>query len=728
MEESKLIENISPIPVEEKTSRFNKNQKIRILGVFIGLFTLFVLGILLTLQKSKNNSTRQDQRAGRTNKLIDGTVVYGYWTDKSSVITAFDLSTQKEAILATLPNNVKHIKILDNKSFLYINNTDQHDYGKELIKRDLNNNSDNSVIIADSGFGIDDYAVSQNGQFVALWMVGNSSKSTQFSGSPSRVYAVNMTTREKHLIYDESSSDGQTVHYPIAITNNGQLFTDRFLPNSGAGWGYGMSVSDFLGTSKKDIDSMKNGTYSTQPDVSPNGTTLAFAGYDGTDGTVNVEGFRKALIAPNTVETFNLANQTRTRIDTGLKNVIYPSVKWDQITSNLIFQSIEQERLAVTGLTYMVNINNNFISKIEDAPNLNFYGFLNSNTYLLGQQFQDDSGIGNLGAKYSPGINKFYIKTSNTANQVQLPINKAPIQFIKVTRSAYFSDVEKKEKNIISSARQLQLQTFEVKPTLGPHRITQQSDPPNVITKGSEPPTEEFRCSRQILAMCREIIDNLKKDPNYYDKYINGGINPASHAATFDSCVQTMKHFQEGDPICMDSPLYLYGTNGTKVKVAIDTAISNPNISIINNTFSAVLNNSQIEIGENTVDSVSFDYTSRIRRLLPPSSGFIFAKVNLTDGIKEIASKFGFNSRETFDILNFASSINSNYLFVSFYDHATSQNILPLYFDPIPDNYRNIVFYFKKLDGKPSRMPLVPEIVPVKRGGLTAIEISYILH
>lgn len=703
--------------VQEKTSWYKANPKVSMLSVFAALLLLFFVGISFTLNKIKNNDDSKKTTSNNTNNFIsNGTIVYGYWTNNSSIINAFDLSDGKEATIATLSYNVKHVKIINNHEIIYINKTDQRDYGKELVIRNIDSNSERTVISADNGFGIDDYVISPNGQYAAVWMVGNSSSSVQFAGSPSRVYTVNVSNNEKHPIYDESSANGQTVHYPIAITDKGELFTDRFLPNSGAGWGYGMSVSDFSGNEKKDIDSMKNGTYSTQPAVSPDGTTLALAGYDGIDGTINIGGFRKALTVPNTVETLNLTNLARTKIETGLKNSLYSLVNWDQITGKLIFKSVQKEGIHTISSTYSVNPTIGSITKLSDIGDLNFYAFLDGETYLLGQKFLDDSGIGNLGAKYSQGINKFYIKKTN-ATQVSLPINKAPVQLIGVARSAYFPVVDTKGSVISASVQQLQLQTFEIKPTLAPRRTTQQSDPPPSTPSGPDLPMP--KCRSLGYPQC-----NQQNGTSYPESKDLGDLNDPA----FSDCVWKMQAEGEGNSSCLDSPLYLYGENGTKVNVSIDTHASNSNVSLVNNSFNATLNDGKIKVGSNLVDSISFDYESRVRKLLPPTSGFVSKKESVASEVEKIASKFELNSRETQDLLNFAKTISSPFVFVSFYDQDTSHNILPIYFDPKPDNYRNIVFYFKKLERMPDKLPMKPEIIPIVRSGFTAVEISYIVR
>lgn len=78
-----------------------------------------------------------------------------------------------------------------------------------------------------------------------------------------------------------------------------------------------MSVASFDGSQKQDLNQMKNGTYGTQPALSPDGTKLVFSGYDGTFGAGDAikNGYRQALLTPNTVETLGVNSLAREKIN-----------------------------------------------------------------------------------------------------------------------------------------------------------------------------------------------------------------------------------------------------------------------------------------------------------------------------------------------------------------------------------------------------------------------------
>ncbi|MGE5041408.1 MAG: hypothetical protein ACM3IJ_00715 [Candidatus Levyibacteriota bacterium] len=687
-------------------------------GALAGLLTLIIFiaaGSIFLLNRPHNTNQNPPATENPQQKFIaNSTLVYGYWTKTASIITARDLSTNKEADLAALPNNIKHVKIISGNKLLYLNNTDQHDYGKELAERDLGTGADRTVLAADPNFGIDDYVVSPNGAYAAVWMMGSASAIA--AGAPSRVYTVNAQTGEKHLIYDENSANATPIHYPIAITNTGDLFSDKFLPNSGAGWAYGMSFSDVAGNNKKDIDSMKNGTYSSQPSVSPNGNMMAFAGYSGTDGTLVENGFRKAMVNPNTVEVFDLSSQTRLKISTQITTALYPYVRWDKNSGALIFQAVEKQGAGVTSGFYAYQPGSGSIAKLPDNT-LNFYAVLDDKNYLFGQNFPGDSGVGNLGDHYSQGINKLNVFHADTGKEDNVELNMAPIQLISVFPSNYFPIVSEKGQLIASSKDQLQLETFEIKPTLAPKREERQSTVPETPSTPETPYVPKPLCRTITYPQCNSLLGT-----NYpQDKDIGDIGDPA-----FSDCVWKAQAQGEAKETCEDSPLYLYGAEGTKVNVFIDAAVSNPNISLTNNMLQAtLLENGTFSAGGTIAESLSYDYVSRVKNLPAPEDGVMVNTNNKYTQIGRLAAKMGLNARETAELQGFAMGISSPYLFVSFFDQKTSQDILPLYFDPQPETYRNIVFYFKPLNKMPDVLPKYPVITPIIRTGLTAIEISY---
>src|SRR5690606_33820884 len=93
----------------------------------------------------------------------------------------------------------------------------------------------------------------------------------------------------------------------------------------------------------------------------------------------------------------------------------------------------------------------------------------------------------------------------------------------------------------------------------------------------------------------------------------------------------------------------------------------------------------------NQIPSLSFDYISKIKRIGRPENGYVIRKEKLKDLLTNISKEFRFNEKETKDVLEFGKKVEGPFVFVSFFDDKVSKSILPIYFEPKPDVYRNIV-------------------------------------
>lgn len=705
--------------IEEIQEKNFSRRRYGLAGVFLGILFLFLFGAVYTAFKThKPASNPTGTSSSVSAPLADATIVYGYWTDNASVIKAFDLNSNKEAELMRVGKNIKHVKVIDGNTLIYLKDTDIYDYGKKLVIRHIENNKETTVIESDEGFGIDDYQVSPNGNYAAVWMVGISSGKVQFSGSASRVYSVDIRNGESHLLYDETTENNNPVNYPLAVGNDGTIYTDKFLPNSGAGWGYGMSISDFSGLDKKEISSMMNGTFSTQPVMSSDGKYLAFAGYSGKDGTIVKNGYRKALTMPDTIELLDLTTLTRTKINTGLKKAIYSSINWDVLSGKLLFEAFENDSNNLKTSVYVYSPSSRRITALNDNPKLDFINLLPDEKYLMGQKFQSLSGTGNLGPKYSLSINKFFIVNDSDLSQNPIPIFESPVQFLGIEPKNYFPIVEQKGTLVDSTHdKKLKLQTFEIKPNLAPKRLIQQSDPlPSESTPSDVP--ELPQCRTITYPQCNQLLGT-----NYPQSKDLSEINDPA----FADCIWQKQ--AEVSASCLDSPLYLYGEKGTQVKVRVGTEAYNFNVKTKNNIIDVTLgSNGMIDVEGNSVSSITFDYFSKVKNFPKLEKGWIVSSIEKEEKVKLIGEKLGLIQNEIADLVSFISGLKSPYLFVSFYDQNTSHEILPLYFKPHPDNYKNIVIYIKKLNKKPDVLPAEPKPDLFTREGFTAVEISYIVE
>lgn len=399
--------------VAEKKHRDFTNTPIRIvIFLFIALVLIALMGVALSNNPSKNKESAPPQLPEPVN-LSPHTLIYGSWSTGSSFVVAYDLSTGKEGVIATLPDDIKHISIPSSDTLLYVNKTDQRDYGKEIVQYNLLSKEATVIYRAADSFGIDKYVLSPDTKRMAVWEVQVSEESETLRNGRSRIYTTVVGELGKNLLYDEEATDTNPVRYPIAILNNGTVFMDRFLPNSGAGWAYGMSVSNFIGTQRTDIASMQNGTYASAPILSPDGQNLVFIGYDGSsgDGTTFINGFRRAIVEANTVELLNTQSRLRTKLEIPGSNM-YTAANWTD--TNLLIASNSRQITQTGNVLYIQETQTPTTLSSPDGIKGQLLQYLSNSAWLYGARSTSLSTIGNLGSKYDSPYTLFSIYNPHT--------------------------------------------------------------------------------------------------------------------------------------------------------------------------------------------------------------------------------------------------------------------------------------------------------------------------
>lgn len=699
-----------------------KNKKIIIIlaGVVILLITLSLLSLLSLFKKpaaqNEQTSTEKQEESSSNQNILKTNLgqpyglIYGSWAKGGSIIMGMDLSKDVKYELASLPKEIKKVSVISADKLLYIDGVDEKDHGKELSIYNISDKRTQSIYKADLGFGIDDYVISANQRYVAVWEVKLEPDSSILKGGSSRVYSIDITNPNiKNLIYDEIQKGETPVHYPRGITSSGEIFLDTFLPNEASGWGNGMSRSNFNGTTKQDISSMQNGTYGNQPSLSPNGNYLVFAGYDGISGpgTKLINGFKQAALTPNTLEVYDINKNARISLLGSMKEGIFTSVGWDKITGNIIFSLLSKDKDREGVFSY--NLQENKIEKIDigkDKENKILISLFPSGSLLVSHKDGSDTAVGNLGDTYSALDTKFYIV--NKKSSYTLKSSDQYMQYIDIVPTSYLTgkpqvlgartSVVIKPSN--SSPRTLQLQSFFFKTDLPEKRVDQQTKP---------------RCIDLAREQCIAMgnTSDVTTDPN-----------------NLNDCLvrQRLQNLKttgvDGKRICMDSPLYLYGNKDQQIEVKIGTNVFST-IPNHNGIFNVVLeDNDKLKIDGRSYESISYDYTPGIR-INFPSSGVVVEKGEVENTLSNFAKKLKLNDRETEDLINWgANKITSPFAYVSFYDQPTSKKILPITFNPEPDTYINIVFYLKPLAKKPNFSIPLPDFDLPARKGFTAIEIS----
>ncbi len=702
-------------------------------GLIAFIVVVLVLASLGTFIAGKNGPQNPvptgpvDTTPKMTTSLAPQTLIYGTWTQSNSLVKAIDLSNGKYQTIAALPVDIKKITVASPDTLIYINRineiTNQVDQGKEISIYSLTQNKVTATLQAEPGFAIDDYVVSPNKKYLATWELAFAPGSSIPRGGRSRVYAVNLANPSvKNLIYDEEVSD-TPIHYPRAIIDNGRVFLDTFMANDGRGYAYGMSVANLDGSDKQDLDNMKNGTYGTQPALSPDGAKLAFAGYEGSDGATIKSGFRKAILAPNTVETLDVNSLAREKLANLPNTNIYADVRWDRETGNLL--------LGTTIGLQKYSLATSTLKKVNTQKGSMFIATLSPDKTLKGAIEASGSCLANLGAGYQGCFRQFTVQDSTTSQETSLPLPDPLMQLIEFAPPDYFSsnassvqanvnpgDVSIKKPYFIdlfstknNEKEKLQLYTFLLKSDLATKRGGQQSDPiPPAITgtplMGGQP-----RCRDLAAQQCKEQ-----------------GLTPGS--GEFDDCEDNLKDVYKDQDACYDSPLYLYGKEGQEVKVKINAYVYNSQPGYDNGYKITLLNDGKMLVNGTATDSIKYDYTPGIKKIDPPSYGKVTTRKELSSVLANYSQKLGLNQKETEDLINFAENrITSSYVFVSFFNQKKSEEILPISFTPQPDNYLNIVFYFKEYDTNPSFTPMAPVFsTPLNRSGFTAVEISSLVE
>ncbi len=730
------------VPDQPQTASPSSSKKR--LFIIIGIIVVVVLtAIALLLSNSASSLTENNDQLNNNTGTPSGsfageqvpdaitagglnTLIYGAWTGVSSEIKAVNLKSNDSTTLATLPLNIKKVSVLSPQRLLYIDQTNERDHGTQIVSYQIANRQTETVVKADNGFGIDDYVLSPNKKYMATWEVSFADGSEILSGGRSRVYAIDLSNPEKkQLLYNEVAD--QPIHYPRAVLNDGKVFADKFLPNdpaSGAGWAYGMSVVDFDGGNKQDVESMQEGTYGTQPSLSPDGKTLVFAGYDGSrgDGKSLNDGFRQALLTPNTVELLDTQTLER-RVLGNLPNTnIYSNVQWETIPGSITITQLSQTE-GESGL-FSYNISSGTLKEIvlpeDEFSSYSFLSHLSTDTILIGKIDESNSSGGNLGEEYAASLTAVYKNDGSTEENIRLSNTLA--QFITTLPDNYFQNVlgakaYAQEANPTFTLEQendknnLQLQTFFMKTELPVIRERQQTEP------SPEQKLTDNSCRDLATKQC--LAQGFQEDTNAFDR---------CHDKAWDANRATKG---TPDAVCKKSPLYIYGTPGQKVNIKIQTNVYNDNPKYGNGYEVTTLENGAMEVNGVVYNALNYDYRSNSRRLEKPTRGRVVPTSSVSSIINNYGTRLGLNKKEISNLVRFAKeNVTSPYVFVSFYDHETSKRILPLSISPTPDNYLNVVFYFKQVSSLPDfeiKDPLFPS-EPLHRSGLTVVEVSEIIE
>lgn len=698
-------------------------------GFFIAILILAGLGMAVgaTIITSSDENARVVEEVSDERFSSPNVMVYAYWAGDKSEVKSFDLATGEDRLLATLPLNIKHVKLLSPGEIIYINETDENDYGASIVIKNISGGQERIVAQADGDVKIDDYRISPNGQYVATWEVATDPTTGQLYNGVSRVYGVDINTGVKNQIVTELANT--PVHYPVAVTNEGKVFMDKFLPNDSAGWAYGISTADINGGNLQDLGVVANGTYGSQPVLSADGGSLVFTGYDGAKGpgTEIVRDVRRAVLSANTVDVLDLNTLSRKRLANLSDKNYYANAWWDETSGNVLF-SMSSKIADQTG-TYSYNLPSGLFDKVisggldsvSSGPKKTL-SVLSPGVSLIGSVTTSGSTLGNLGSHYEQVLDGVYIYNQNENDIVSLDIVNGFVQPIAVKPSSYFGSSLNSlagDSNADSGGlkgktqEQLQLQTFTIKPTLEPKRVGQQSGE---------------RCRDIVASICNELL-GTNYSPAQAAEVISVVADNLSTSQEFNSCVSEQWTAAKSAG-CSNSPLYLYGEKGASVNVKVGTPVANSNAPYSPEFgYSGILTgDGGVNINGRAYASLEFDYDLAANYVVP-SNGVIVNRNEIDKKISEYAANLGMNEKETYDFIKYVKSeTKSGRIFITHFSNQISKKLLPLYFTPQPDSYTNIVFYINDTGIILDNTPQLPLFEKIKRDGFTAVEISFILN
>jgi len=664
------------------------HEKQNVIGLLIFIFLFFLVAAVATstyIQTSNPTKTQTSTKnlTPQAGSSYAQTILYGNWTSQGTVIKAYQIATNTTYVIAQLSLNVKKVHLLSPSTFLFINNTNAQDYGTEIDMYDVTTKKITTMLKADAGFGIDDYFISPNNRYLVESELQFAPNSSIVYGSTSKMYSYDLSSQSsgKHLIYNEIAD--KPTHYPRGVTDDGKLFFDTWIPNSDRGWAYGMSVSDFMGNSKQDIASMSNGTYGSQPVLSPDGKHFAFVGYDGSQGlgTEFVNGVRRAIISRDTVELLDTTTLSRSKL-MSVPTQPYDFVAYDKTTGNLIVNKLT-DTISNTDVSFY-DFGTNTAQKIPTNKNQFVMSSLASNAFLLGTIDNSLQSFGNLGEQYQFSYTTFSILNLPDVSPTLIPISDSFMQLITIVPNSYIQQTLLSNGGTLNN-KQLQLQTFTIKPTLAPVRIVQQNQP---VTPNRE---DRPRKSVTITSSGGSIGDNMGSMDCKPALYLYPPYKEPIHV-----------ELSVNGELTYTNPIYPAG--GWEV-------IADSNGKIIDNSsiFDYLYYEAKIP------DQFFADITAQ-------NTGYTVAYTNLNSFFKDTLPKLGLNTSETneFSVYWLKALPYSQYYRVSILPQKLIDTFAPLTITPKPDTILRVTLYFQPLDHYIQLVP--PQIVTVQRNGFTVVE------
>lgn len=697
-----MIDNYKNM-LSSKNLTFNKLKSNKLIIAFIIFALLSTASVVGIYQQQKNAESTPEKTPNEQDSISYGNemILYGYLRGNETIIEGFNLLNASTYEVATIPNGVKNISSISESELLFISNVDEGDLGDSLSTYSLSSKNLSSIYTPPDDFRIDLYTISPSKNLVAVWQVALDQQSGTLDGGKSQVVVIELlngqSTSPPVILLDEKPNSSP-ISFPVAITDDGNVFVDKFLPNSGiSGWQKGLSAINYKTLQSRDIPSAIDGSYSSQPILSPDQKTIAFVGYDGSkgDGKKVSSGVKLAQATSNTINLVNTQTLENT-VAVISENLFFDNLNYSQDGNKLFYTSYEKGGKKLNNYSLLTQAVES--SEYLKDPSMGILGATNESA-IIGLPIKDAISIGSLGKIYAPSIQEFTnYKISGNISTI-LPVLQQRVQFIELLPSRYLKNLATIDDN---NRLNLQLDTFTIRPQLVEKRTSQ------IVKNPATTPPDKFSGTPDC------------DDPKWY--YTDEQIAKNDLTMVGDYNAYTRWHNS-----CLGSPLYVYGQKGQTIEISINTRTYN-SVPFFNSSL-------KIEVGDNDTmivegkpyDKISYDYIGS-KPYKRPSTGRIIERERLAQNIIDIGEKLGLTKKEIDDLIDEMPQPKTDKIFVSFLSQHESKQILPLIFNIKPDTYINYIFYIEELNSNSMKIatndlnfPKIPE-----RKGLTVVETSFI--
>lgn len=678
--------------------------------VILGAVILAAAGFAgLSNNNSKTRPPRKEIPKENQNDLADdlssiNTIIYGSKDTETTLISAVNDSGNNDTPVSDIESDVKFVIPLNTgKHLLYIGETDYGDMGANLKLKTIvptpgaEDGTVKTIYSALDGYKIDRLIISENQEWITWYEVKPAGKSYTHESDYYRSFKANIKTAvsstaetvEVTKLTDEKAEPNTVINLPSVITNNGDVYFDALVPSSYALY-YGFKDEEMNNI-------LPLNTYNSKPYFFDE-RYLLYTAYEPNNSRLPADGdkdsTREQIVNTNIVKIYDIKTGRITTAAPGdngeqYKHPVYisgdPNGEFSIAAEVYKIETVLGRTKLIPKEVQLITYDGNAFKKeklfsfdsgasyrilaVGDLSNKNKSILVGEETAFRGN-IGTGIGIGMSGYKNMlKSIKVIDTKTKQTVKDIS-PVHSADFEFVSIMKKLPQEKLgiernKKLVKEISTGERQLQLSTFV--------------------------PVEPKRDRKNPRSECED--EWAKKGyPNY--------------------------------EACEACPVYIYNVSNELVTVRPKTPIS---IS------SAVpkLTGDIWQFKADRFGNLSFpdgiykkiDYDFPRGSVSKPSYGVVLQKKELARGIADYAYSLGFNTRETEDIVDYMveQGRGAEYVYLSHLSDELTKTLLNIEVLPSPQAYKSVIFYLKKLDGKPDTRPQTPQFSPFARRPYTVV-------